>query len=607
MAEAIGKKSRDLWAEVRQMSKVQKVVPTTIDGVNSTQDILDIFHRKFRELYSSVPSSEDDMKVLMDRVNDSLPEYIVPTSQTLNFDVEKVIKRLKAGKMDGYLGISSDCIINAPQRLKTLISLLFRVMTIHGFAPDELLIGTMAPIPKTKGFVSSSDKYRAITLISCIIKLYDYVVLDAQGHALVTDNLQFGFKEKSSTTICTAMVSEISRLFKSRGSATYAVMLDATKAFDRVEHFRLFSSLLDKGMDILFVRLLINMYINQRLRVKWNSSVSDTFIVHNGVKQGGVLSPVLFGVYLDSLINSLRKSGFGCHIGPYFVGCIAYADDLVLLSPTRIGLQNVLKICEDFSLISKVQFNGAKSQFIIFSDKVASGTVAVDIFVAEVKNSSCTRHLGHNLFADLKSDDLDSIIGCFYRQYNSFRGRFGHTASLVQARLFENYCCSFYGSLLLPHRKLERLSVVWRKSLRSIWKLPSRTHCAILPGLSDTQCPRHAFLSRLSKFAACVLLHKTAEISYAFSSFLDEKQSNFAASVRWCWNELSLPLDDVISHCGRTVTCKVHDLCKMTCGTESNRVAAHTVRELSMVRDGLCSLDLNYSEIDFIMNDICIS
>ena len=608
MAEAIGKNGRDLWCEVQRLSKVKQCVPTTIDGVNNNQGIMDIFHDKFRDLYCSVPSSEEGMMNLIEQINGGLPEQVHPASHVLNFDLEKVIKKLKAGKMDGYLGISSDCIINAPLRMKTLIALLFRAMTIHGFAPDALLVGTMSPIPKTKGFVSSSDKYRAITLISCIMKLYDYVVLDGQAPSLITDNLQFGFKEKCSTTMCTAMVSEIAKLFKSRGGTTYAVMLDATKAFDRVEHLTLFSTLLEKGMDSLFVRLLIYMYVNQKLRVKWNNAVSETFEVHNGVKQGGVLSPVLFGIHLDSLINQLRQSGYGCYIGPYFLGCIAYADDLVLISPTIKGLQNMLKISKDYSTSYKVQFNGTKSQFIIFNEKVKSETVAIDVFGITLKNLSKVCHLGHILYADLHSDDLDSIIASYYRQYNSFRGRFGEIASYVQATLFNNYCCSFYGSLLLHYRKLERLCVVWRKSLRSIWRLPARTHCAILPGLSGGQCPRHAFLARFSKFAVCVLQHKTPEISFAFSCFVNAKHSIFRANIGWVCCELSIPYDDeVIGHWNSEIVKKVQRLCKDNCKTVMNSVASHTVRELTMVRDGLCSLELNDFEINFIIMDTCIS
>ena len=132
-----------------------------------------------------------------------------------------------------------------------------------------------------------SDKYRAITLVSSVLKLLDYIIIEHQSHVFQTDALQFGFKAKSSTTLCTSMVAETVRQFNAGKSNVYAVLLDATKAFDRVEFTKLFGLLLDRGMDALFVRCLLNMYLNQKLRIRWNNCFSETFSVKNGVKQGG--------------------------------------------------------------------------------------------------------------------------------------------------------------------------------------------------------------------------------------------------------------------------------------------------------------------------------
>ena len=90
------------------------------------------------------------------------------------------------------------------------------------------------------------------------------------------------------------------------------------------------------------VRLLLNMYLNQKIQVKWNSVLSQPFNVTNGVRQGGVLSPLFFSIYMDELLLKLKNPIFGCHIGNYYFGALGYADDIVLICPTKEGLRNMI-------------------------------------------------------------------------------------------------------------------------------------------------------------------------------------------------------------------------------------------------------------------------
>ena len=71
--------------------------------------------------------------------------------------------------------------------------------------------------------------------------------------------------------------------------------------------------------------------------------------VNNGVRQGGILSPYLFSVYIDVLLQNLKDSGFGCHIGDTFMGTVSYADDVVILAPSFTSLKQMLNICDKFS------------------------------------------------------------------------------------------------------------------------------------------------------------------------------------------------------------------------------------------------------------------
>ena len=76
------------------------------------------------------------------------------------------------------------------------------------------------------------------------------------------------------------------------------------------------------------------------MHVQWNSADSTPFPLHNGVKQGGVLYPILFSMYINSLLEKLKDSGLGCHVGCTFAGAFAYADDISLVSPSLSGLRS---------------------------------------------------------------------------------------------------------------------------------------------------------------------------------------------------------------------------------------------------------------------------
>ena len=107
-------------------------------------------------------------------------------------------------------------------------------------------------------------------------------------------------------------------------SNVHAALLDATKAFDRINFCKLFRELINRKIPALIMRLLIGMYTNQSMTVRWNGHYSASFGVSNGVKQGGVLSPILFCIYMDNLLVSLKNKGVGCHVGSEFCGAFGY-------------------------------------------------------------------------------------------------------------------------------------------------------------------------------------------------------------------------------------------------------------------------------------------
>ena len=145
--------------------------------------------------------------------------------------------------------------------------------------------------------------------------------------------------------MCTWNAIETINYFANRGLPFY-VCLHYSKAFDYCNHVIMFRNLLDRNIK-LFIRLILVMYLNQTCYIKWQQTCSDSFSVTNGTRKGGVFSPRGgFATYLDPFLKSLRASGHGCRVAGNWLGGLALADDVMLLSPSVQGLQELVSVCE---------------------------------------------------------------------------------------------------------------------------------------------------------------------------------------------------------------------------------------------------------------------
>ena len=128
------------------------------------------------------------------------------------------------------------------------------------------------------------------------------------------------------------------------GQAVYLLLLDESKAFVKVSYEKLFELLLTRNVCPKMVKLLYHMYTHQKCLIKWNNEHSDSFSVSNGVKQGSVISPLLFRIYIDNLFSKLKHLGLGCHVGLTYAGAFGYADDIALVSPSSYGLKKMISV-----------------------------------------------------------------------------------------------------------------------------------------------------------------------------------------------------------------------------------------------------------------------
>ena len=145
--------------------------------------------------------------------------------------------------------------------------------------------------------------------------------------------------------------------------------LDASKAFDRVNHSILFVKLSNSGIPQYVIRILSYWYENQQICVRWSGTYSTLFSVTNGVRQGIILSPYLFNVYVGDLSVALNACRVGCDVGNVIINHLMYADDLVILAPSVAGLYKLLSICGIFGESNDIIFNQKKSASLYFISK----------------------------------------------------------------------------------------------------------------------------------------------------------------------------------------------------------------------------------------------
>jgi hypothetical protein len=120
----------------------------------------------------------------------------------------------------------------------------------------------------------------------------------------------------------------------------------------------MFKRLLKKGMPAVVVRVLAHSYVEQEAWVRWGRSCcSATFGIANGTRQGSVASPAFWCVYLDPLFDELRRAGIGCHLAGIYVGIVGYANDLLMLAPSKNAAQLMLRVCEKFTGENNIRFS----------------------------------------------------------------------------------------------------------------------------------------------------------------------------------------------------------------------------------------------------------
>ena len=177
--------------------------------------------------------------------------------------------------------------------------------------------------------------------------------------------------------------------------------------------------------------------------VKWNSAISNSVSLSHGVRQGGVLSPILFALYVDKMLCDLNRSGIGCIFEGFPIAALMYADDIILITASVTHLRELIKICDNGLRDIDLQINIAKSTLIRvgcqFQDVCEKIGQRDDI----LQVSSEVKFLGSVILSGVKfSISLSKNKINFYRNANKILSKIGNSNLPVRVHLIDAYCVS---------------------------------------------------------------------------------------------------------------------------------------------------------------------
>ena len=470
------KDSRDFWKDIKHLTNKKVKLPTNIDGVHGDNDIVSMWKQHYAAIFNSVEKSSCD-QAHSDFCNTNIA---FDSGMTVDrFEMKAVIYDLASNKSPGLDGLSAEHFKFAHSILSELMSTLVSSIVVHGHLPQSMNESVIVPIIKDKNKrVNDKNNYRPICLSNVCSKIIEVVIFNRISTFLESSYNQFGFKPKHGTELCVFAFKELLRFYKKHGSAMHVAFLDASKAFDRVNRRKLLLKLESRGVPTYILRLLSNELIGQYTCVRWGSTHSEFFPIGNGVKQGGILSPLLFNVYMDNLSLQLHRQSIGCSVGSTVVNHMLYADDVVLFAPSAKGLQKLLDFSHTYGCNHDIEFNPSKS-CVMYIDSRKAGNAQIMTIGGKILNVVTSfSYLGHIICNDLSDDaDLKAKTRQMYAKSNTLRQKFHMCSTAVKVKLFTAYFSNVYMcALWVNYRKttFHQFMVAYNNSYRILNRLPMR-------------------------------------------------------------------------------------------------------------------------------------
>lgn len=345
------------------------------------QSINEQWAQYFEDLYTPTENAtfKEDFKIKTLAELETINEYV--SSQTVNdnvtsvsmYEVQQACTKAKRNKASGPDGCFYENFKLGGDVLYRLCAKFFSAMLKFSYCPTDMKKGDIIVLHKggNKTY-NDPNNYRAITLSSVLLKLYETIILARMKQVCSSVNdLQGGFREGMGCIMTSFLFRECSNYVTENGSKLYSCFLDVRQAFDRVWHEALMVKLFNSNIQVYLYKTIFNMYQNMQSRVISNGYASSWFPILQGVRQGGVISPHLYLIFINDLMNQLCNSQHGLTVYDLNCTCPSSADDMVLLSLSKSGLQELMNICYEYSTTHRYTYNAKKSAVIVADRKSA--------------------------------------------------------------------------------------------------------------------------------------------------------------------------------------------------------------------------------------------
>ena len=465
------KKPNVFWREVgNRTGKFQSHISDCIDGLKNPQDIANHFAVKFK----AVNGASDNIC------------YDVPTCDNNFYDplrishITSAISCIKTGV--DCDGLHANHFKYLTHDVKLLIKNFFNACFIHNHFPLNLMKGVIKPRAKNKfGNMKDSSNYREVMHSTMHMKLLEYLLLPHLNDHCKISRSQYGYRSNTSTSLAISTLKEVIKTYTDQGSTIYACFLDLSKAFERINHSLLLQKLHETTLPKHIINAIEIMLSSGSVKVNSHGCFSQEWNIAKGARQGGVLSALLFNIYVDSILQEMLRQDHGCFLGITKINSQAYADDFVIFCPSAGGLRTLL---QKFGIMARqhcLEINSSKTKIIIFHKKRACHSdVYFEINGSKIELVKSYKYLGTIITFNLKeNEDIMRLQASFNRKVGMTLRKF-HAAELdVKMRLFKTLCMDMYGielwgDILGCANLLKQIGVSYHYALKRILGLSKR-------------------------------------------------------------------------------------------------------------------------------------